>query len=76
MPYGKQFKKKGVVGVCLDMTKGILSFALNGEFLGIAFVSEALKKGPVYPAVALIHCAGCTIQSAPLPSCFREVTAP
>lgn len=28
--YGKQFKKTGILGVCLDMNQGKLSFSLNG----------------------------------------------
>jgi len=35
--YGKPFKRKGVLGVCLDMEKGQLSFALDGEFFGVGF---------------------------------------
>lgn len=35
--YGKRFKKEGVLGICLNMNKGTLSFSLNGEFMGIAF---------------------------------------
>lgn len=35
--YGKRFKKSGVLGICLDMTRGTLSFALDNEFLGVAF---------------------------------------
>lgn len=60
-PYGKKFKKEGVLGVCLDMNKGTLSFALDGEFMGVAFQAEALKKGPIWPAVALLHNAGCQV---------------
>ncbi|EGR32776.1 spry domain protein [Ichthyophthirius multifiliis] len=60
--YGKQFKKQGVLGVFLNMKKGQLSFALNGEYYGIGFESESLKKGPIWPAVALLHIAGCKIQ--------------
>ena len=46
------------------MNKGEFSFALNGEFLGLAFSSEALKKGPILAAVSLLHCAGCSINSS------------
>lgn len=28
--FGKRFKKNGVLGICLDMNKGTLSFALDG----------------------------------------------
>lgn len=28
--YGKRFKKEGVLGVCLNMNNGTLSFSLNG----------------------------------------------
>lgn len=61
--YGKAFKKKGILGICLDMDKGTLSFALDGEFMGIAFEDEQLKSGPVYPAISLLHIAGCTLVS-------------
>jgi E3 ubiquitin-protein ligase NRDP1 len=37
--YGKRFKKKGVLGVQLNLTKGTLSFSLNGESFGVAFMS-------------------------------------
>ena len=50
-----RFKKKGVLGCLLDMNKGTLSFSLNGEFMGVAFTDQNLKKGPLYPAVALLH---------------------
>lgn len=32
--YGKPFKKKGILGVYLDMDKGTLAFALDGEYFG------------------------------------------
>jgi len=41
------------------MNTGVLAFALNGEFMGIAFQNPLLTKGPFYAAVALLHCAGC-----------------
>ena len=50
-----------MLGVFLDMNKGTLSFGLNGENWGVAFSNAALKKGPVFPAVSLLHCAGCRL---------------
>lgn len=72
--YGKRFKKDGTLGVCLNMNKGNLSFSLNGEYMGIAFSAvEGLKKGPIYPAVSLLHCAGCKISGAlPCPPWFKD----
>lgn len=35
--YGKKFKKNGILGVCLNMNNGTLSFALDGEYFGVAF---------------------------------------
>lgn len=53
------------------MIKGTLSFALDGEYLGIAFEDEELKKGPIYPALALLHIAGSTlITGKPAPAVF------
>jgi E3 ubiquitin-protein ligase NRDP1 len=43
------------------MNKGTLSFALDGEYMGVAFEDEELKKGPIYPAVALLHVSGSTL---------------
>lgn len=61
--YGKKFKKYGTLGVFLDMNKGILSFSLDKEYFGIAYKSEELKHGPIYPAVSLLHVGGCTLQT-------------
>jgi len=72
-PYGKKFKKEGVLGVFLDMNKGTLSFSLNGEYFGVAFKSDALKKGPIWPAVSLLHCAGCRLENGKkVPSQFLQ----
>lgn len=30
--------------------------------MGVAFENSALKIGPIFPAVALLHCAGCIIK--------------
>lgn len=69
--YGKQFKKSGVLGVFLDMNRGILSFALDGEYFGRAFQSEDLKIGPIWPAISLLHVAGCMLQTGiPSPPYF------
>ena len=35
--YGKPFKKRGVLGVLLDMNNGVISFSMDGENFGIAF---------------------------------------
>lgn len=69
--YGEKFKKEGILGVCVDMNKGTLAFGMNGKSFGVAFTSQALKKGPVFPAVALLHCAGCKLVSGkPVPQYF------
>lgn len=69
--YGKAFKRNGILGVFLDMSRGTLAFSLDGEFMGIAFEDEALTEGPIYPALSLLHKAGCTLvtNKAP-PACF------
>jgi len=71
-PYGKKFKNNGTLGMAVDMNKGTLSFGMNGEFWGIAYQSDLIKKGPVYIAVSLLHHAGCTVVSGKsLPNYFK-----
>lgn len=71
--YGKKFKQSGVLGICLNMNKGTLSFALDGDYWGVAYQSELLKQGPIYPAVSLLHCAGCKLVTGkPVPAYFNE----
>jgi hypothetical protein len=71
--YGKKFKKEGVLGVCLNMVKGTLSFSLDGAYFGVAFQNEQFKKGPIWPAVALLHSAGCRLVSGkPVPQYFLK----
>lgn len=43
------------MSVLLDMVEGKLSFAKNGENWGVAFESEELKTGALYPAVSPIY---------------------
>lgn len=55
------------------MNTGTLSFALNGEYFGVAYTDSKLKSGPIYPAVSLLHCAGCKIRSGmTVPSYFKD----
>ena len=61
--YGKPFKKTGILGVCLNMERGELSFSLDGESFGVAYQDQELKKGPIYPAISLLHIAGCALIS-------------
>jgi hypothetical protein len=71
--YGKRFKKEGILGVCLNMNTGTLSFALDGVNLGVAFKDNKLKSGCYYPAVSLLHCAGCKIRGGiRKPSYFKD----
>ena len=71
--YGKKFKQSGTLGICLNMNKGTLSFALDGEHWGVAYQNDSLKQGPIYPAVSLLHCAGCKLVTGkPVPSYFNE----
>jgi len=55
------------------MNKGQLAVSLNDEYLGVAFEDEELKKGPIWPAIALLHAAGCTLVTGrPAPFYFFE----
>eukprot|EP00351_Strombidinopsis_sp_SopsisLIS2011_P006617 CAMPEP_0116887082 /NCGR_PEP_ID=MMETSP0463-20121206/21248_1 /TAXON_ID=181622 /ORGANISM="Strombidinopsis sp, Strain SopsisLIS2011" /LENGTH=77 /DNA_ID=CAMNT_0004548779 /DNA_START=1167 /DNA_END=1400 /DNA_ORIENTATION=+ len=45
------------------MTRGTLSFALDGDFFGIAFQDEKLKQGPIFAAISLLHNGGCMLVS-------------
>ena len=74
-PYGKFFKKKGVLGVLLNMDLGTLSFALDGEFMGVAFQDKILTKGPIWAAVSLLHIGGCTLISGLDPPAYMPVNA-
>lgn len=45
------------------MDTGTLSFALDGEPMGLAFEDPQLKKGPIWAAISLLHIAGLTLVS-------------
>ena len=45
------------------MDKGQISFALDGEFFGVAFTDENLRRGPIWAAISLLHTGGCTLIS-------------
>ena len=60
--YGKRFKKEGTLGCYLNMKKGTMAFSINGESMGLAFDDSELCKGPIYPAIALLHHGGCIIK--------------
>jgi hypothetical protein len=71
--YGKKFKKEGKLGVLLNMNTGVLAFSLNGEYMGVAYRDPKLTQGPIFPAVALLHCAGCKLVSGlNVPSYFKD----
>ncbi|CAD8203527.1 unnamed protein product [Paramecium octaurelia] len=68
LAYGARFTNTGEVGVLLDMNRGILAFSYNGNFLGKAITTDCLKKGPIYPCVALLRQAGFEFQCGiPIP---------
>jgi len=50
--YGKDFRTGYTVTVTVDMDEGSISFAVNGEDLGVAF-GEDLKGKELFPAFAL-----------------------
>mgnify|MGYP001141668488 FL=1 len=53
------------------MNKGQLAISVNDEYLGVAFEDEELKKGPIWPAIALLHVAGSTLVAGrPAPPYF------
>ena len=68
---GEMFKNEGVLNVCLDTNNGTLSFGMNDEGWGVAFTSDDLKSGDIYPAVALINSNGCKLAFPKyIPGCF------
>ena len=53
-PGNKDIKSKSaVIGVIVNLSRGQIGFVIDGEFQGVAFESEKLCKGPIFPAVAM-----------------------
>jgi hypothetical protein len=57
------------------MDIGTISFALDGEFMGVAFEDKLLKKGPIWAAVSLLHIGGLTLISGLEPPPYMPVNA-
>jgi len=57
------------------MDIGTISFALDGEFMGVAFEDKILTKGPIWAAVSLLHIGGCTLISGLDPPSYIPVHA-
>ena len=53
--YGERINPGDIIGIMLDMIEGKISFSWNGVWWGVAFESEELTKGELYPAVAPIY---------------------
>jgi len=49
------------------MNKGTIAFSIDGHYCGVAFEDEKLKSGPIYPAISLLHNAGCTLVTGKAP---------
>ena len=57
----------------LNMNKGTLAFSIDGVYYGVAFEDDRLKVGngnTLWPAVSLLHKAGCTLVSGKEPPHF------
>lgn len=55
------------------MNIGTLSFALDGEFMGVAFEDKILMKGPIWAAVSLLHIGGLTLTSGLEPPSYIPI---
>ena len=52
------------------MNIGTLSFALDGEWMGVAFEAKILTKGPIWAAISLLHIGGLTLISGLEPPAY------
>lgn len=76
-PYGEAVQSADTIGVYFNTTTGRLMFQKKGKSWGEAFPPEkvlsAIKGQPVYVSVALLHKAGCTLNSnMAIPACFKK----
>eukprot|EP00899_Mesostigma_viride_P000846 jgi/Mesvir1/10762/Mv13829-RA.2 len=62
-PYGQPWVAGDIIGCCIDLDEGQVSFMRNGVHLGVAFSNIRRKeKGLAYfPAISLSHGESCTI---------------
>ena len=57
------------------MNIGTLSFALDGEWMGVAFEDKILTKGPIWAAISLLHIGGLTLVSGLEPPAHMQPNA-
>lgn len=57
------------------MDIGTLSFALDGEYMGVAFQNNILTKGPIWAAISLLHIGGLTLVSGLEPPSYWPINA-
>lgn len=56
LPFAEAFgnQKKNVIGLYVDMNRGIMTFSLWDRFFGVAFLDSELKNGNLlYPAISI-----------------------
>eukprot|EP00959_Pyramimonas_sp_CCMP1952_P141202 2955242-Pyramimonas_sp.AAC.1 len=68
--YGQPWVAGDVIGCCLDMDQGEITFYRNGESMGLAFSNvkqEATTRMAYYPAISLSHGESSGFDSRELP---------
>ncbi|KAL1117818.1 hypothetical protein AAG570_004133 [Ranatra chinensis] len=76
--YGEQFGKADLIGCCLDLDGGKISFSKNGTDLGVAFkIPQNIARNALFPAVCIKNAElVCNFGSKPfkyLPKGFKAV---
>lgn len=69
--YAGRCHPKSPIGVYLNMDVGILGFVVNGMYHGPAYITPALMKGEIFPAVAFLKTIDCVIVEKPVPSTIK-----